>query len=426
MYNEVKNFLNIGISIIIPVFNAEKYIKKCLDSLLFQTFTDFEIICVDDGSTDYSLKILREYQEMDERIHIYTQRNLYAGVARNNGMKKASGKYLLFLDSDDFFCEEMLEKLWNKAEIEKSEIVVFDAFEYDNQLKEVINTTWKALQKNSFDNGIKSAQELAEIIFDFTVPAPWNKLFLNDFIKKNNLWFQPIKRTNDLYFVYSALSSASRISILNEKLMYYRVNNQASLQGSGEETPDVFVKALEELHRYLLLRDTWKFYKKSFENMAATITVYNMNNMKSQENYLLLYNILKESLFPKILIKNKKRESLLLQEIQQKKEIIIYGAGAVAKAIIDFLLYCYSYDRDKILVVVSNLNQNVKTINNIDVKLFSELEVEKKSNLVLIAVNDEKIQNEIQKKVSENGFYKVERIGNMEIIEILKNMNNGE
>ena len=78
----------------------------------------------------------------------------------------------------------------------------------------------------------------------------------------------------------------------------------------------------------------------------------------------------------------------------QKKEIIIYGAGAVAKSIIDFLLYYYSYDRDKILVVVSKFNQNVKAINNIEVKLFSELEVEKKDSLVLIAVNDEKIQNE--------------------------------
>lgn len=421
MYSETKETLNAGISIVIPVFNAQKYIKKCLDSLLIQTFSDFEIICVDDGSTDNSFEILQEYQKKDGRIHIYTQNNQYAGVARNNGMKKANGKYLLFLDADDFFCEEMLEKLWNKAEEEQSEVVVFDAFEYDNQLNEVVNTTWKALQKNGFDNSVKSAQELAEIIFNFTVPAPWNKLFLNDFVRRNNLWFQPIKRTNDLYFVYSALSSANRISILNEKLMYYRVNNSFSLQGCGEETPDIFVKALEGLREYLLSRDTWNLYKKSFENMAASVAVYNLNNMKNKEKYLSLYNILKDRLFPQILGRNEKWESLLIQEIQLTKEIIVYGAGAVAKSIINFLLYRCNYDKNKILVVVSNLNQNVKKINDIDVKLFNELKEDKKSSLVLIAVNDEKIQSEIQETVNKKGFYIVEKIGNLEMAAILKN-----
>ena len=93
----------IKVSVIIPVYNAEKYLEKCLDSLLKQTFTDMEVICVDDGSTDASLEILKRFQEKDRRIHVLTQENQYAGTARNNGMKIAQGEYLLFLDSVDFF-----------------------------------------------------------------------------------------------------------------------------------------------------------------------------------------------------------------------------------------------------------------------------------------------------------------------------------
>ena len=87
----------IKVSVIIPVYNAEKYLEECLDSLLRQTFTDMEIICVDDGSTDSSAEILKRFQEKDRRIRVLFQENQYAGIARNNGMKIAQGEYLLFL-----------------------------------------------------------------------------------------------------------------------------------------------------------------------------------------------------------------------------------------------------------------------------------------------------------------------------------------
>ena len=98
----------INISIIIPVYNIEKYLKCCLNSILEQTFQEFEVICVDDGSTDHSLEILEEYKKKDKRIRIFTQENKYAGVARNNGLKHAKGEYVLFLDADDFLEKDTL------------------------------------------------------------------------------------------------------------------------------------------------------------------------------------------------------------------------------------------------------------------------------------------------------------------------------
>ena len=99
----------IKVSVIIPVYNVEQYLRPCLDSVLNQTLKNIEIICIDDGSTDDSLKILMEYAEKDNRITILKQKNKGAGVARNYGMSIATGEYFLFLDSDDFFSETLLQ-----------------------------------------------------------------------------------------------------------------------------------------------------------------------------------------------------------------------------------------------------------------------------------------------------------------------------
>ncbi len=104
------------VSIIIPVYNASKYLPGCLDSLISQTYEKIEIICVNDGSDDDSLMILEKYAEMDQRISVYSQKNQYAGAARNFGMDHARGKYFLFLDSDDLFMPEMIETVVKRAE----------------------------------------------------------------------------------------------------------------------------------------------------------------------------------------------------------------------------------------------------------------------------------------------------------------------
>ena len=99
------------ISVIIPVYNTEKYINKCINSVLNQTLSNIEIIVVDDGSTDHSCEIIEQYKIKDNRIKIIRQKNLYAGVARNNGLKNAIGEYVYFLDSDDFITPRCLEKI---------------------------------------------------------------------------------------------------------------------------------------------------------------------------------------------------------------------------------------------------------------------------------------------------------------------------
>ncbi|MBR6222807.1 MAG: glycosyltransferase family 2 protein [Lachnospiraceae bacterium] len=107
---------DIKVSVIVPVYDAEKYLEQCLDSIVNQTLKEIEIICVDDGSTDSSMEILNRFKENDPRITVLSQQNLFAGVARNNGKSHARGKYLVFWDSDDYFYETALEKMYSQCE----------------------------------------------------------------------------------------------------------------------------------------------------------------------------------------------------------------------------------------------------------------------------------------------------------------------
>ena len=143
---------NPQISVIIPIYNCEKYIKECLSSLIKQTFKNFEIICINDGSNDDTLKILKKFEAKDERIIIFNQNNSGPGIARNIGMKKSKGKYLILLDSDDIFKKTMLEELYIKIKENDSDVVICNSQNFEKKKKRK-----KFYEKNNFinDNIIK-------------------------------------------------------------------------------------------------------------------------------------------------------------------------------------------------------------------------------------------------------------------------------
>ena len=130
------------ISIIIPVYNAEKYLYECLDSLVNQTMKNTEIICIDDGSTDNSYEILCEYATKDNRFIILQQENKGAGAARNKGMEIAKGEFLAFLDADDFFEHDMLEITLNKIEKTQADFVIFNSNQFDDKTKQFVDSDW--------------------------------------------------------------------------------------------------------------------------------------------------------------------------------------------------------------------------------------------------------------------------------------------
>lgn len=284
-------------SVIIPVYNAEKYLKECLDSVVHQTLRDIEIICVDDGSTDSSYAILQEYAKRDNRFLVWQQANQGAACARNYGMSMAKGKYLLFLDSDDVFSTELIEKAVIKAELFDADVTAFKAVAFNT------NNGHKAVMKDyitGFSYGHDKTFSYVDIpdrIFNsFLIPA-WNKLLKKSFVNENNITFQNVKRYNDMLFSSKALALASKIILLDEVLLCYRVGMKSNLQARKDKTPLEVYKPLMALKIFLEEKRIYEKVEKSFLKLVLDNIFYNLNDVKSEANRELFVNKLRSEIF---------------------------------------------------------------------------------------------------------------------------------
>lgn len=266
------------VSVIIPVYNAEKYLRQCLDSLVKQTLREFEVICVDDGSTDHSLQILKDYSALDDRVHAFTQTNQGAAVARNWGIEKANGEYLLFLDSDDFFEKTLLEETYVAAAEVNADIVLFAARQFNHKIKKFENMPW-TLKTELLPDRVFAASEIADRIFQVTTPSPWTKLFRKEFILENRLQYQNLKNANDLSFVYTALFLAQKIRWLDRPLVNYRINQGDSTQAKKKKYPKEFYFALKKLKQELEDRKLFDKFSNSFAQVAEDNVQWNLKNI---------------------------------------------------------------------------------------------------------------------------------------------------
>lgn len=408
------------VSVIIPVYNAEKYINECLDSLLRQTYFDFEIICVDDGSSDRSLEILHRYKQQDGRITVLSQKNQYAGAARNVGMERAKGKYLLFLDADDFFCEDMLERAVDEAEKSRTEILAFDAYLYDDVRKEIKTESWAPLSATLFGDGVKPAAKIADVLYQFATPAPWNKLFLRDHVEKNGLRFQEIKRVNDLFFTYAALSCAERIGILDEKLLYYRIGNAQSLQGSAEDTPAAFALAAYALQDFLKNRKLWETFRTGFQDMATALCVRNLSKMNDEKAYAYLLEKLRKDVLPRLDLELNRPDKRLAEAVQKREKLIVYGAGMLASVFVRMLITKYGYKGEQILVAVSSKRNNASQLWDAEVCEMKKIPDGLRGHLVVIAISDGAVQKEIEGALRTGHFSDFLRLGFQELIGLIR------
>lgn len=214
--------MDVEISIIVPVYNVELYIEKCIKSILNQTYQKFELLLINDGTKDNSLEICRRYR-YDNRVRIISQPNKGLSGARNTGIRVARGKYLLFVDSDDYIAPEMLADLYNEMIIEDADIVQcsFTWVMGNNKLKKA----WYrgcALKKIIYDD--EWFEEYENNFLLFTVA--WNKLYKKSLFDKIKY---PIGKTNeDEYVLFPLLCATQKIVILNRALYYY-VQRDSSL-----------------------------------------------------------------------------------------------------------------------------------------------------------------------------------------------------
>ena len=274
----------VKISVIIPVYNSEKYLRVCLDSLLNQTFQNFEIICIDDGSTDKSLEILKKYEKQDNRFKVLMQTHAGAGAARNLGIKSAGGKYIQFLDSDDYFKPDLLAEMFRFAEKHNTDLTICSSGKVDD-MGNVIETGSPNFPINidKVPNGkVFNREDFKGEIFSLFTPVVWNKLIKKSFLEKNNLEFPPLKIYEDIAFAHSLVICADRIVVLNKELINYRFNRPGSLvRKRANHTIDA-VKSCIYLGDFLnsrgFLPEYENAYRKAFINHIRAEVSYCKDN----------------------------------------------------------------------------------------------------------------------------------------------------
>ncbi len=203
------------ISVVVPVYNVRDYLRKNIESVLSQTYGDFELILVNDGSKDDSLEIIREYEKKDPRIMVIDKPNGGLSDARNAGMQKATGKYIQFIDSDDFIEPELLEKCHAKLEETGADMVIFDIYQY------FLATGKKEVVRNSFDeNGIYSIETHPELITGIQ-NAAWNKMYRMALFKENDITYPWGCYYEDLGTTYRLLARCEKVAFINEPLYDY-------------------------------------------------------------------------------------------------------------------------------------------------------------------------------------------------------------
>lgn len=291
------------VSIIVPVYNCAEYLDACITSILSQTYDAWELICVNDGSADDSLNMLHHYAAQDSRVQVIDQDNAGPGRARNVGIERAQGEYILFVDADDYVDKSLLEKAVSKALMVDADIVAWDIWFYNNKCKRLQHPPLGILHFAPYDAGREyfSWEDNPDQILLSFQNWPWNKLFKTAFVNANQLTFkEDIVRTEDVSFVCAALVKARRIACVSERLSFYRVCRHDSAMATKDQHALDFFEALLDFKLFLEREGLFEQIKRSYDNWALSSVFYNIHSLKSFSSFCEVFTFMKEEGFEKL------------------------------------------------------------------------------------------------------------------------------
>lgn len=281
------------VSIILPVYNVEPYLRQCLDSIINQTFKDIEIIIINDCSLDNSLQIIKEYQQKDSRIILSDMpENQGLSNARNEGLKLATSKYIVFVDSDDWVKQDFIETLFNN--IEKYKCDVFSgSFNFYNEKKAIY-------MEYRYPNYIKNYKNYKRLLSipNFTCMA-WHKIYNKKFLTENHLLFDSsLKIKEDCLFFYELILAKPKIVFNNIPIYFYRTERQNSLTNNQYFIMHAVKSLLKKINYLLSTEEKYKEYFKTFCIYAFLHIAYGLTCCefsKKRTQYALL--MIKQFLF---------------------------------------------------------------------------------------------------------------------------------
>lgn len=420
------------VSVVMPVYNASEYLDTSINDIRMQTFKDFELICVDDGSIDESGDMLDGYAAKDSRIRVIHQNNKGGGAARNRGLDTAKGKYLMFLDSDDRFEPNMIEKAVEEAEHTGADVIAFGGDVFDHKTGEYRAAPW--LLRHEKDVKDVSVDDP----FGVVNTSVWNKLYLREHIEKYDIRFQENRVADTIYFVFIAIIYADVISVIRDTLVHYRTNNDKSILSNIDRYPLEAYEALCLIREKLEKDGRFEEKKDIFAGYAAEYLLSRLRLLKTGVGFVQLYNAIHtnglkqlgiidvvesdalesdsrlmelrdisrkdaaEYLFDKrkkiqaLGISRKETYALPLAVKKSRQRIVIYGAGNVGK---DYFMQVM-HRRDIELVGWVDRNYEKIGFPLQSPKLLKQMELD----LVLIAVIDRLTADKIKESLVKDGI----------------------
>lgn len=347
------------ISVIVAVYKKELYVEECIKSILNQSFKDFEIICVDDHSPDGCGEILKRLASEDSRIYIITNEiNQGAGISRNIGLRKAWGKYVLFLDADDFYENGFLENAYRYCEARQLDILIYDYYTYDNCSKEKIERHMPLVfQQMLGSNKTFSDEEKHQFSFQICTASSWIKMYNRKFIIDNHITFQDLSSANDMLFNQLAGVCAKRIGYANCCWVNYRFrtsNQITSVMATEHALNDV--SAGIALKQEMEIRGLYETNKRSFHTWIYTAIVSDMETI-NPDTWETDYLKIKEGM--KTIIENCQNSFFAPYFDYWYKDLMNLTSydDMIRKNISNEYLYIFKYEKEKIMNIKRYANR---------------------------------------------------------------------
>ncbi len=432
------------VSVIVPIYNAQKYLNQCLDSIIGQTLKDIEIICINDGSTDNSLNILKEYAAKDDRIIVVNKPNTGYGHTMNVGLEHATGEYIGIVESDDFVDLEMFEQIYDIAKKNSAEVVKSNYFEYKNKS----NTFIENLKDCKYNNIFSPMEE--QNVF-FVSPSIWSGIYKRSLLINNNIKFNetPGASYQDTSFAFKVWASAKRVYLVNEAFLHYRKDNMDSSVNSASKIFCI-CDEYEEIEKYssnyksikmklgsLIYYMKFVSYKWNYNRLASTFQYAFLLRMAEELKIDYENGLLNKKYWNKQELKelqciinnpdeyfkdtakdyNDNRLMLcgtlnlqlykqgFLDCISKYKHVIIFGAGVIGKKVGQALIF-EKKSKNILCFAVSNLKGNNESLFGVPVKCIKDLSEYTNESLVLVSIK-EKDQYEVIKMLKSLNFHNI-------------------
>ena len=271
------------VSVVMPVYNASRFLNDSISSILNQTLDDLELICVDDGSTDDSLDILNSFKDKDSRVKVFSLKHQGGGNARNYGLERISGEYLFCMDADDLLDLNAFEDFYKIASEKELDFLVFKAINYGVEKDHYFETEYQNMTSiyNRVKDSIFTYRDLGDLLFDFNV-SPWCKFYNAEFIKGTGARFRENSKFHDNNFFWSIIFKAQRIYFINE-FYYTRKRYDQSLTASGDSGHSDMVDVTNDIIRIFRNQGRLENYKSQLFNLKIIWITDRYNQVKDKK-----------------------------------------------------------------------------------------------------------------------------------------------